>query len=238
MNPLPCIAYSVIGSRTSPTVATVSAVELSPRSAMPGATTRAIAVKIARMVARASGSVTATPANTTAATPISRAPSASRMFCTDCDDASGGWWSPPVKLVRGRAGVSTVSVGGGSSTSAVTPSVAAPGGPVCGVPGGDQLGRGPGPGRGPERFGAGGGSPGLLPGGGGGGNSSVRGRAVLRRLLLAFLAFCCWLWWARMSRWNCAACNFAASCVRSLAAFMSRILRSAMEASMRASSSS
>jgi hypothetical protein len=41
-----------------------------------------------------------------------------------------------------------------------------------------------------------------------------------------------------MSRWNCAAWILAAICVRSLAAAMSRIFISAIEASMRASSSS
>jgi hypothetical protein len=56
---------------------------------MPGATNSASAVATARMAARANGLLIATPANTTAATPSSRAPSTSRMFWTDWVDASG-----------------------------------------------------------------------------------------------------------------------------------------------------
>src|SRR3954470_1816533 len=125
----------VIGSRTSPTALTVSAVDVSPPRAMPGAATSAIAVATARMAARPNGLLIATPANTTAATPSSRAPRPSRMFWTDWLEASGGCTAAPA----GRRGPGVPgSVGGGSSTSIVTPSDATPGAPVYGVPGAAQ----------------------------------------------------------------------------------------------------
>lgn len=141
------------------------------------------------------------------------------MFCTDfeevsgpcarCRSGSGGNGATRGRRRGGGGGRAGRSVGGGSSTRVVTPSVASPGGPVCAVPGSAQDG-----------------APVVSPG----------RRRTLRAVLAA--RFFCWLACARMSRWNCAAWILPAIWVRSLAAAMSRIFRSAIDASMRASSSS
>jgi hypothetical protein len=186
---VPCSANSVIGNRIRPTTAIVSPVEVSPRRDTPGARIRASTVKTARTAVRPYGLVTATPAKTTAATPMTSAPSTSRMFCTDLVDAWGGCPGGGRGARRGRP--AGRSAGGGSSTSTVTPSVAAPGGPVWGVPGSAQSGA-------PAAD-----APAIAgrraPGGGDAGGDSA-GR---RRVLPGF--FFCWLAWLRMSRWNCAA---------------------------------